>query len=41
MSFLLFTLCMSVISYPFIGAVVYGDPWTFIFKSTEHDNKTL
>ena len=35
MSFVLFAICMTVFSYPFIGAVVYGDPWTFIFKRTK------
>lgn len=32
MSFILFTLSVIIISYPFFGAVVYGDPWTWVFK---------
>ena len=32
MSFVIFTLGVAVVSYPFFGAIVYGDPWTWIFK---------
>ena len=32
MSFVIFTLGVTVVSYPFFGAIVYGDPWTWIFK---------
>lgn len=35
MSFILFTLCMTVFFYPFFGAVCYGDPWTWVFKRTK------
>lgn len=32
MSFVLFTLGVMIFSYPFFGAVVYGDPLTWVFK---------
>lgn len=32
MSLVLFSICMTVFSYPFFGAVIYGDPWTWVFK---------
>lgn len=32
MSFVLFTLWVMILSYPFFWTVVHGEPWTWIFK---------
>ena len=30
--FVAFSIAMTAVSYPFCGAILYGDPWTWIFK---------
>jgi hypothetical protein len=32
LEFVLFAVSMTIISYPFCGAILYGDPWLWIFK---------
>lgn len=32
MSFVVFAIICTAISYPFCGAILYGDPWTWIFE---------
>lgn len=32
MSFVIFMVICTALSYPFFGAILYGDPWTWIFK---------
>ena len=30
--FVTFIACMMAVAYPFWGAIVYGDPWRWVFK---------
>ena len=32
MSFVIITVICVAIAYPFCGAILYADPWTWIFK---------
>lgn len=32
LEFVVFAVSMTVIAYPFFGAILYGDPWTWIFE---------
>lgn len=32
MEFIIFSVICTAIAYPFWGAILYGDPWTWIFE---------
>lgn len=32
MALVLYFIGVTVVSYPFFGAIVYGNPWTWVFK---------
>jgi hypothetical protein len=32
LDFILFAASMAIVAYPFFGAILYGDPWRWIFK---------
>lgn len=35
MEFWILLLALSVVGYPIHGAVMYGDPWAWIFKQEQ------
>lgn len=37
--FLLFLVPVAVVMYPVHGAVMYGDPWAWIFKKEPTDDR--
>jgi len=39
MDFLLFCAVLMPVAYPVYGAVMYGDPWTWIFKEEPTDDR--
>ena len=39
MAFLLFCAVLMPVAYPVHGAVMYGDPWGWIFKESTDDRR--
>lgn len=39
MSYTIFTVICTVIAYPFCGAILYGNPWKWIFEEESNEKQ--